>query len=128
MVTTQKPYSDKKESRPSIPKAIRERVKNLYNGRCGYCGCTPNKIYVDHIKPYAFTGQHGDRNAESNLMPACFQCNSFKAAESVEEFRRNLSYQVERAEKYSVNFRMAQKFDQIEVKPKPIIFYFERFL
>lgn len=106
-----------------IPKQLKDKVKARFDGKCGYCGCKSDKLQVDHIEPHAsFTGS----NEESNLMPACAQCNNFKFTHSLEQFRIQLSYQVGSARRYSVNFRFAEKFDQIAITEKPIVFYFEK--
>jgi 5-methylcytosine-specific restriction endonuclease McrA len=115
-----------REKRPHIPKEIRQRVLNKFGGRCGYCGCVPEKLCLDHIRPYAFEGCGDIRNHEDNFMPACFQCNNFKSAMSLEEFRRELSLQAERALKYSINHKMALKYGLIrETHLAEIRFYFE---
>ncbi len=61
----------------------------------------------------------------NNLMPACASCNNFKMVSDLEDFRENLQAQVERGRKYSVNFRMAERFGLIAVMEKPVRFYFE---
>lgn len=115
-------YKRDKAERAYIPKKIREKVLGRFNGRCGFCGEFHTKLAIDHMIPV----YNGGTDDESNLMPACFQCNNFKSAFTVEQFRDELSRQVERAQKYSVNFRMAKKFLQVIENQTPIIFYFER--
>jgi 5-methylcytosine-specific restriction endonuclease McrA len=114
--------------RHPIKKAVRERVKAKYEGRCGYCGCAPDKIHIDHIHPVA-KGHHlesyKDLNRFENLMPSCHSCNNFKMSFTLEEFRRELQAQVQRARQYSVNFRLAERYRQIQVTETPIKFYFE---
>lgn len=117
--------------RESIPKKTRELVKAKYNGHCAYCGEKPEKLVIDHLHAVArhisFERKHGelDINDISNLMPACFSCNNYKTTYSLEEFRRELSKQVERARENSINFRLAERFGQIIIKNTPIRFYFE---
>ncbi len=60
-----------------------------------------------------------------NKVPACIQCNMFKTVFSIEEFKRELQLQVQRARKSSVNFRNAERFGLIEIKDKKIKFWFE---
>ena len=107
-----------------IPKKIKEKIRNKFEGRCVYCGEKPLKLCVDHMIPFAYMDGSND---ESNLMPACFQCNSLKIVYDVEQFRNELQLQVDRARKYSVNFRFAEKYGQIQVAETPIKFYFESF-
>lgn len=110
--------------RKAISKKTRLLVAEKTNGNCGYCGIElPDRWHVDHIEPYAKSSSKCDIG---NYRAACPQCNMFKGAWSLEEFRKQLSFQVENAREYSVNFRFAEKYGQIEVKPKPIIFYFEK--
>lgn len=107
-----------------IPNVIRDRVKRMFGGRCGYCGEKKDNLCIDHMQPIAEF--KGGTNDEKNLMPACFQCNSLKSVFDVEQFRAIIQSQVAKARKYSVNFRFAEKYNQIEIKETPIVFYFEK--
>jgi len=118
----------------------RQKVLDKYNGHCAYCGCeiTQKTMQVDHIK-----NQHGfwigkkgyqvhkgikddtDINGIDNLNPACAVCNKWKSTFSIEDFRYEISEQINRAEKTSANFRMAKRYGLIQVLDKPIKFYFE---
>lgn len=108
--------------RKPIPKAIREQVRLKCNGRCAYCGRDlPERFHVDHV---ISVWDHGENNYD-NLLPACPQCNNFKSVLSLEQFRRDLQGQVAMARKTSVNFRNAERFQQIIINEHPIVFYFE---
>ncbi len=111
-------------TREHINRKLREKVKQRYNGRCGYCGTECVKIYIDHIVPHSDKRNHFP-NHESNLMPSCYACNNFKNAHSVEQFRIEMSKQVERARFHSANFRNAERFGLIKYTDGTIIFYFE---
>lgn len=112
-------------NRQPIPKVVRESVRNKYGGKCAYCGCDlPERFHVDHLVPIS---RKYSTNDISNLMPACPQCNNFKHTWSLEDFRRELQLQVERARKHSVNFRNCERFGLINITNKPIIFWFEKF-
>lgn len=115
-------FKKDKSERGYIPKKVREKVLLKFNGRCCYCGEFHKRLFIDHVIPV----YNGGTDDEYNLMPACFQCNSFKGAFSLEEFRHELSMQVVRAFRYSVNFRMAKKYMQVIETQSPIVFYFER--
>lgn len=115
-------YEKDKSDRRHIPKKIKERVLSKFNGRCYLCGEFHKRLTIDHVIPV----YKGGTDDESNLMPACFQCNNFKWIFTIEELREELSRQLERAKRYSVNFRMAKKFMQVIETPSPIVFYFER--
>lgn len=39
-----------KQKRPHISKKIREKILNMFGGKCTYCGCIPKKLVVDHKK------------------------------------------------------------------------------
>ena len=112
----------------------RERIKMKFGGRCAYCGAIlGDKWHKDHVEPvYRGCANDGglgkpDRHIEANFYPACPACNLFKSVFSLEDFRQELSLQVERARKYSVNFRTAERFGLIEVQQNPIVFWFEQF-
>lgn len=112
----------KDPSRKSFSKKDREKIFEKTNGRCGYCGIDlPKRWHVDHIHAFYRGGSHN----LDNLLASCIPCNSYKDVFSVEQFRRNLKTQVDKAREYSVNFRFAEKYNQIEVTDKPIVFYFE---
>ena len=61
-----------------------------------------------------------------NMVPACAPCNIFKNVFNLEEFRRELSQQIIRGRKSSVNFRTAERFGMIDVNNNPIVFWFEK--
>lgn len=107
----------------SITKQVRERVKSRFGGKCGYCGILSEKIQIDHIQPV----EYGGTDDESNLMPACFKCNNYKFTHGIESFREQIHRQVEKARKYSINYRTAERFGLVqEIKVEKIVFYFER--
>ena len=112
------------KKRKSVSKSEREAIALKTNNRCGYCGIDLKKgWHLDHIVPFA---SNAGKCEESNYMASCPQCNMFKQSWSLEQFRSELSMQVERARDYSVNFRFAEKYGQLELTKKPIIFYFEK--
>jgi 5-methylcytosine-specific restriction endonuclease McrA len=108
--------------RISFSKEKRLQIKNKTNGRCGYCGCLlSEKFHIDHIVPV----RHGGNNLEANLIVACASCNNYKNVYSVEEFRKQIDLQIHRLNQYSVNYRLAKRYNQLFETPRPIIFYFE---
>ena len=109
-------------NRKTIPKNIRDQVKQKYNGRCGYCGEKKDVLQIDHVVPIAHF--HGT-NDISNLMPACISCNNYKDVFSVEQFRSEISQQVERLRKYSMNFRLAERYGLVVETTQKVEFYFE---
>lgn len=111
------------KKRRSITKKERSLIASKTNNKCGYCGVDlPCRWHVDHIEPFA---KESSKCALDNFMASCPQCNNFKHSHTLERFRSELSVQVLRAREYSVNFRLAEKYGQIEIINKPIVFYFE---
>lgn len=66
-----------------------EFLINLLNSPCKYCGSTKD-ITIEHATPLIRGGAHD----KSNLVPACFSCNSSKQAKTSEEFLASLYGQV----------------------------------
>ena len=81
-------------------------------------------MQVDHIKA-SYCGGSDDMD---NLNPACRPCNNYKLTYSIEELRHEISRQVDRARRYSVNFRLAERYGLIAITGNPVVFYFERVL
>jgi 5-methylcytosine-specific restriction endonuclease McrA len=106
-----------------MPKIDRLKVHAKCNGRCGYCGTeiTVKEMQVDHI----LAQERGGGNEFVNLMPSCRYCNNHKTSLRLDDFRFELSQQLERANKYSANYRMAKRYGQVIETPKGIVFYFE---
>lgn len=113
----------------AIPKSVRIQVYNKCNGRCAYCGKELHgKFQVDHIKP-TFRGwtdeemaRHkiGERGTDDidNLLPACARCNKWKATWSIEQFRNEISLQIQRLNAFSSNYRLALDYGIISETPK----------
>lgn len=53
-----------------------------FDGRCAYCGCTPEKLTADHIVPV----KRGGTNYILNIFPACHSCNSAKRDRGLGDF------------------------------------------
>lgn len=61
------------------------------------------------------------------IFPSCAPCNLLKTTYSLEMFRKQVSLQVERGRRSSVNFRTAERFGLISVVNKPVVFWFEQY-
>jgi 5-methylcytosine-specific restriction endonuclease McrA len=123
-------------------KKERDIVYNKYDGKCAYCGCDLSKgWHVDHINPirrnetdygierinrYRATPIIRGENVISNYNPACRQCNIWKSTYSIEQFRNEVSEQINRLNSYSANYRNAKRFGLVEEIIKPVVFYFEK--
>jgi 5-methylcytosine-specific restriction endonuclease McrA len=107
-----------------IPTRTRATVHQKYGGRCAYCGepITQKAMQVDHIHPKYLGGS----DDIENLNPSCRACNNYKLTYDIEELRRQISLQVERAFRYSVNFRLAHRYRLVECTGNPVVFHFER--
>jgi len=121
------------EKRKSASPKKRLEVWAKSKGRCWYCGFElPEKgWHVDHFKPLGGGGKFEtiikDRlNDIENLVPSCAGCNLFKSVYTVEGFREKIEHQREQVRKYSTGFRIAERMGIIEVKPDPVVFWFER--
>jgi len=114
----------------ALTKKERAEVRSKSNGHCWYCGCgLPEKgWHADHVDAvYRSNGSMNkpENDTIENMVPACAPCNLFKSVYSIEEFRNEISLQVERGRKSSVNFRTAERFGLIQEKFGPVVFWFE---
>ena len=117
-------------------KKTRDLVKSKYNNKCAYCGCELQKgWHVDHIEP-AFHNwsdedvkrhlkQERGLNIIENYNPACPRCNRWKGTWSIEQFRNEISLQLERLERDSAQFRMARDYGLIKTSDIKVRFYYE---
>lgn len=51
-------------------------IQEAYGFRCAYCGCKPDALSQDHVKPLSKGGSH----TKENVVPACTGCNCRKWA------------------------------------------------
>lgn len=112
---------------------MRKTVHQKYGGRCAYCGeeITVKQMHVDHLKPIwrgnpTVNPAKRGTNDFDNMMPACKPCNIWKGVYSLEQFRAEMTAQVERLRLRSANFRMAERYGLVEATARPVIFWFER--
>lgn len=121
-----------------MTKNERQIVFDKYRGKCAYCGCELQKgWHVDHIEPkfrnweeQTLKGFNRERGKDviSNYNPSCPRCNKWKNTWSIEEFRREISLQLERLERDSAPFRMARDYGLIKTTDIEVKFYYETFL
>lgn len=93
-------------------------------GRCAYCGelIAIGQMQIDHVHPKV----SGGTDEDSNLMPACRQCNNYKHFFTLDQFRQMVRSQVELLRRHSMNFRTAERFGMVVPTNREISFYFER--
>lgn len=111
-------------SRKPIPKSVREKVYQKFNGHCAYCGCelAYKDMQVDHIKSVC---GYGDNNNIDNLFPSCRMCNFYKGISDLEYFRKSLETLHERLRKPFI-YRLALKYGLITEHKNKVVFYFEK--
>lgn len=104
-------------------KIDRAKVHAKLDGHCGYCGrwIALKEMQVDHMKPR----WSGGTNDPENLMPSCRQCNHYKRADNVEQFRITMSGLHNRIAKIYIH-KVAVNFGMADLKPFDGTFYFER--
>ena len=111
----------------------REKIRNMFDGCCAYCGKPLDKTFhIDHIEPL-FRGwknkpDRAGEDTENNMFPACPRCNRWKATMTIERFRNEISKQAERLRRDSPGFRLAEDFMLIsEMKHHKVVFWFEKY-
>ena len=97
----------------------------------GDCGDSleGKRWHKDHFEPVRrFDGEptYPERDHIDNIVPACAPCNLFKSVFDIDELRREIEQQVERARQYSVNFRTAERFGLVQIADAKVEFYFEK--
>lgn len=119
-----------------MTKNERQIVFDKYGGKCAYCGCELQKgWHVDHIEPAfhnwsvddvnKFLKKDRGQNTINNYNPACLRCNRWKGTWSIEQFRNEISLQLERLERDSAPFRMARDYGLIKTTDIEVKFYYE---
>ena len=119
-----------------MTKNERQIVFDKYGGKCAYCGCELQKgWHVDHIEPAfhnwsdedvkRYLKQERGLNIIENYNPACPRCNRWKGTWSIEQFRNEISLQLERLERDSAQFRMARDYGLIKTSEIEVRFYYE---
>jgi hypothetical protein len=120
---------------PRISPAQREKVRQMFDDHCAYCGNPLGKLWhVDHRVPVRRTwkddmvkllGHTRGGNDEENWFPACTRCNQRKGTLSVEEFRGLIRAEVMLALE-DCHVRMAVDFKLLRVAKVPRVkFHFE---
>ncbi|WGS45730.1 HNH endonuclease [Burkholderia sp. JSH-S8] len=126
-----------------LTKAQREQVRQMFGGRCAYCGAgLTARWHADHFKPVRrdleiVQTARGNRfksgpptrpefDVFENFMPSCAPCNIDKHAMDLEEWRKKLSRTLDVLNGNYPTYRHARRFGLLIETSAPIIFYFER--
>ncbi|RQX94991.1 HNH endonuclease [Burkholderia stagnalis] len=126
-----------------LTKAEREQVRQMFGGRCAYCGTElTQRWHADHFNPvrrdlaivqtergYRFKSGPPTRpefDVFENFMPSCVPCNIDKHAMDLEAWRKKLSRTLDVLNGNYPTYRHARRFGLLIETPAPIIFYFER--
>lgn len=110
--------------RKKLTRQERAKIYGQYNGHCAYCGVEIEfkDMQVDHIHPL----RKGGKDELENMICACRSCNHYKSTLTIEQFRKELSKMPNRLVRDSVTFKNSLRYGLVEIKEKPIMFYFEK--
>lgn len=116
--------------RKPIPKLIRQKVYDKYDGHCAYCGypIEYKDMQVDHISP-VYKAEYYDKPLDEsldNLNPSCRMCNFYKSTYTLEGFRKRLSVTLMENLRKSFDYRLALRYGLIKETGMPVIFYYEK--
>lgn len=114
-----------KIKRKRFSKEERYAIYKQYEGHCAYCGVKLDikDMQVDHLVPL----RNGGADELENMICSCRSCNKYKSTFSIEGLREQLFKIPERLIRDSVIFRIALRYRLIEIKSKPVEFYFEKY-
>lgn len=114
----------------ALTKEQRAILREKFGGKCAYCGCElPDRWHADQVKPVIrFDGDmlHKDRDDLSNMVPACHPCNLHKHCNSLEDYRRIIG-DGRREFLVSGKGKALVRMGLVEMKPDPVVFWFEKF-
>ncbi len=58
------------------------KICEIWEYKCAYCGCTPKVLCMDHVIPVSKNGLH----SIDNILPCCKSCNSRKAVKLLQDW------------------------------------------
>jgi hypothetical protein len=123
-------------------KAIRPRIYNRFQGRCGYCGVhlKIGDMTIDHIIPKSIFKETiinkkdipyflkhltiKDVSHIDNLMCCCKICNAWKGTKTLSQFKKEITKSVDYIKK-DFNFKIALKYNLLIENPQDVKFFFE---
>ena len=130
-----------------LTKQQRSELKMKFGGHCAYCGeQLGDKWHADHIEAvkrdfdmkkcektgYMIPVSNGvlfrpQSDTLENMNPSCVPCNINKSSMSLESWRRSIAhYRDVQLLRDSTHARHLHRFGLIEIKPDPVVFFFEK--
>jgi hypothetical protein len=124
-----------------LTKAERTALKDMFGGRCAYCGQPlGDRWHADHVKAVkrtlvfvrgkgvVHTGKlrRPANDCVENLMPACAPCNIDKHARTLEQWRVKLQGAPGVLARNQPTYRHAVRFGLVQETQATVVFYFER--
>lgn len=117
-----------------LTKPEREAVRQLYGGRCAYCGVELGARWCADHREAVYRGYGADGKTPlrpenhriDNMMPSCSPCNLDKAVFTIEQWRAKLQRSAEVLARNVSTYRHAVRFGQVVETGAPVLFYFER--
>lgn len=125
-------------------KELRQKIMNKCSWTCVYCWeqLFIDNMQVDHIIPQRNFKMHllhkdiwvpkflhhldiNDINHIDNLVTSCRKCNNYKSALSLEDFRTEISRQIDRLNNTSTQYQRAKRFWLVQEINKEVKFWFE---
>lgn len=117
-----------------MKKSDREKIRNMFDNKCSYCGKPLEKTFhIDHVDPifrdWEGRPDRAGKDVIDNMFPSCPRCNRWKSTFTIEQFRIEISEQVNRLRLRSAPFRLAEDYGLIieDRSFTPIIFWFENY-
>lgn len=112
-------------------KALRQKVKAKFGGKCAYCGCDlGDKWHVDHLDPIIRnadgTVEHPENDVIANYMPSCVGCNLSKKRMSLDNWRNWIKGHIVSLNRDNPAYRTAKRFGLVVEQDIDVNFYFER--
>ncbi|WP_151981540.1 HNH endonuclease [Acinetobacter guerrae] len=124
-----------------LTKTQRSELKMKFGGHCAYCGeVLGDKWHADHIEAVKRDIVHvgggklvsgemtqPQNHTIENMNPSCVACNINKSSMSLEGWRKMIAhYRDVQLLRDSTHARHLIRFGLIEIKPDPVVFYFEQ--
>ncbi len=125
----------------ALTKSQRARVREMFGGRCAYCGCElGDRWHADHIEPVTRLTEWVDgvgfrptgvmhaphRDIIENMFPACAPCNIDKGGYRLEDWRKKLQSSTVTLMRDASSYRHAKRFGLVVETGIRVVFYFEK--